>query len=161
MAAYVDLDYVKLVGSMPPADVDAVDALFPGSFAAIALSVSRMFDARLHKRYVTPFENDVPEALRWHVAAVVVAELWRKRGYNPGNALDETIERRRQEALEWLKEAADSKDGLAELPTRDTGADEAAVTKGGPYGYSEQSPYVAFDQQADDARTEDANRRGT
>lgn len=149
---YVDLDYVKLVGSMPPADVTAVDGLFPGKFTAIATAVSAMFEARLHKRYATPFLPPFPEALRWHVAQVVAAELWRMRGYNPGHPLDQTIEDRRKEALEWVKEAADAKDGLVELPKRADLAGSSAVDKGGPLGYTEQDPYTWTDRQVEAVR---------
>lgn len=144
---YVDLDYVKLVASMPAADVDALNDLFPGKFTAIATSVSAIFEARLHKRYATPFESPFPEALRWHVAQVVAAELWRMRGYNPGHPLDATIEDRRKEALDWLKEAVDSKDGLVELPKRADQAGTSAIDRGGPRGYSEASPYAWLDVQ--------------
>lgn len=144
---YVDIAYVKLVGSMPPADVDAVDGLFAGKFVAIATAISAMFEARLHKRYATPFEQPYPEALRWHVAQCVVAEMWRARGYNPGHPLDQTIEDRRKEALEWVKEAADSKDGLVELPKRADEAGTSAVNRGGPLGYSEASPWAWTDVQ--------------
>jgi len=149
---YVDKAYVKLVGSMPPADVDAVDALFAGKFDAIAAAVSAMFEAKLHKRYATPFDQPYPEALRWHVAQVVVAELWRMRGYDPGHPLDQVIEDRRKEALEWVREAADSKDGLVELPKRADQAGTSAVDAGGPRGYSEASPYDWLDRQAEAVR---------
>jgi hypothetical protein len=144
---FVDLAYVKLVGSMPPADVDAVDSLYPGTFDAIAVAVSSMFEARLSKRYATPFEAPYPESLRWAVAHVVAAELWAKRGYNPSGA-DEIIQRRKQEALDWLKEAADSKDGLLELPKRADTIGASGVTKGGPIATSQASPYEWIDDQA-------------
>lgn len=156
--AYVDKDYVKLVGSMPPADVDAVDALYPGTFDALAESVSRTFDARLAKRYAAPFE-DPPETLRWHVAQCVAAALWQKRGYNPGSAQDQIIQENKAEALAWLKEAADSSEGLVELPRREDEPKSDGVTRGGPLGYSEASPYVWTDDQADEGRTEDRQRR--
>lgn len=149
---YVDLDYVKLVGSMPPADVDAVNALYPGKFVAIATALSAMAEARLHKRYATPFQEPFPEALRWHVAQLVVAELWRMRGYNPGHELDRTIEERRKEALDWLKEAADSKEGLVELPKRADQAGTSAIDRGGPLCESEPSPYDWIDAQAEAIR---------
>jgi len=147
---YVDIEYVKLVGTMPSHDVDALEALTPGMFAAIALSVSRIFDARLFKRYKTPFDP-VPEVVRWHVAHVVVAALWKKRGFNPGSEQDALIERSKDEALAWLKEAADSKEGLIELPLREVAPDATGVVRGGPLGDSEQSPYDWVDKQTEAA----------
>lgn len=156
MAAYVDMDFVKLVGSMPASDIDAVELIYPGTFAAIAESVSRQFDARLAKRYAVPYAADkVPEVVRWNVTQVVVAALWQKRGYNPGSAQDEIIRTNKAEALEWLKEAADSEKGLVELLVKDTSTE--AVTKTAPLAYSEQSPYVWTDLQREDGRDEDRN----
>ena len=153
MTAYVDADYVKLVGSMPPADVDALEALYPGVVDGVATSVSRMFDARLTKRYAAPFAEPVPEALKWNVAHVVVAALWQKRGYNPGSAQDAIVQQNKADALAWLKEAADSKDGLVELPLKE--GEGEAVTKAAPLGYSEASPYRWTDVQRDAGLADD------
>jgi phage gp36-like protein len=152
--AYVDIDFVKVVGSMPPEDVDAVVGLYPDLFDALAKSVSAIFDARLAKRYAAPFQTPYPEALRWHVAQVVVAALWQKRGYNPGSAQDQIIQQNKAEALEWLKEAADGKDGLIDLPLR-SNTDASGISRGGPRAYHEQSPYTWTDLQRADGRRED------
>jgi phage gp36-like protein len=154
MAGYVDIEYVKLVGSMPAADVDQLDTLYAGTVAGVSEAVSRMFDARLAKRYAAPFATPYPEALKWHVAQVVVYTLWQKRGFNPSSEMDSLITKNRDEALAWLKEAADAKDGLIELPLRqDTTAE--GVSKGAPLSYHEQSPYKWTDLQAEEARFED------
>ncbi|MBX3218914.1 MAG: DUF1320 family protein [Labilithrix sp.] len=154
MPAYVDIDYVKLVGSMPASDVDALEALYPGTVNGVAEAVSRMFDARLAKRYAAPFSSPYPEALRWNVAQVVAAVLWQKRGYNPGSAQDAIIQENKADALAWLKEAADSEKGLVELPLREDKRVEG-VSRGGPLGYSETSPYVWTDHQRDGGRADD------
>lgn len=154
MSAYVDMPYVKLVGSMPAADIDALEGLTPGTFVAVAEAVSRMFDGRLWKRYAAPFASPYPEALRWNVAHVVVAALWQKRGYNPGSAQDAIVEKNKADALAWLQEAADSKDGLIELPLRDNTTAEG-VKRGGPRAVHEASPYRWTDVQAEDGRTDD------
>jgi phage gp36-like protein len=152
--AYVDAGYVKLVGIMPATDVDELEALYPGIVGAVAEQVSRIFDARLAKRYATPFAAPVPEVLRAHVCSVVVARLYERRGYNPGSAQDEIIQRSKVEALEWLKEAADSEKGLVELPIRELvpTADTSGVDRGAPLGYAEASPYAWTDVQAEDVR---------
>lgn len=152
--AYVDVDYVKAVGSMPAADIDALEALYPGTFDTVATAVSRLFDGSLCKRYSAPFSTPFPEALKWNVAQVVVATLWQKRGYNPGSAQDEIIQQNKADALAWLKEAANAKDGLVELPLREDTTAEG-VSKPGPLGYSEVSPYAWTDIQREDGRAED------
>lgn len=145
---YVDLPYVKAVGSMPAADVDAVVAMFPSTFDEIAKSISAIFFASLHKQY-SVFEAPYPEALRWHVAKVVVAELWKKRGYNAGHALDEEIDKDADKAWAWMREAANAKDGLVELPRRADLAGTAGSDRGGPLAQSEASPYEWIDDQAE------------
>lgn len=152
--AYVDLGYVQNVGTVPTQILAAFDEANPGSFAAIAESVSRMFDARLHKRYNTPFAEPYPEAIRFHVAQVVSYQVWIKVGYNPGSAQDEGIKTARDDALAWLKDAADSQDGTVELPVRETPAtgDASAISRSRPLSYNEASPYVWTRIQASRAR---------
>ena len=153
MAAYVDRDYVGLIGAMSPTDIEELETSVPGAFDAIALAVSRMFDARLSKRYQTPFDP-VPEALKYHVTQVVVFELFKKRGFNPSSEQDATISDARKESLEWLKEAADSKDGLVDLPIRETPTpDVSAILQAGPLGTSDDSPYSWIDVQAERMRS--------
>jgi phage gp36-like protein len=148
MPAYVDIDFVKMVGSMPAADVDLIESAYPGTFAQLALSVSRIFDARLAKRYATPFASPYPEALRMHVANVVVWHLWRKRGFNPSSEQDALVTAEKEAAEAWLKEAADSKDGLVELPLREN-ATTSGVIAAFPLGSSDASPYTWIDTQAE------------
>lgn len=152
MAAYVDREYVGLTGAMSPNDIEELETSVPGCFDAIALAVSRMFDARLSKRYLTPFDP-IPEALKYHVTQVVVYELFKKRGFNPGSTQDQTILDARTESLAWLKEAADSKDGLVDLPIRETPTpDVSAIIQAGPISSSDDSPYSWIDVQAERMR---------
>ena len=98
-------------------------------------------------------------ALGW-LARMVDVDVWDKRGTNPQ---DPTIERwiaLRQEALDEIKEAADSKDGLFELPTNDVLGD-SAVDHAGPLLYSETSPYTWTNLQGCEGRLEDRQRSGT
>lgn len=169
--AYVDLDFVKAVGSMPAADIDILETAFPGTFDAIAGTVTRMFDAKLTKRYSTPFGLDslgafdidrVPDVIKLNVCDVVIYYLWRKRGFNPGSAQDEdAIIGARDRAITWLQEAADSQNGLIELPLRDTGVDQNAVVKAAPLSYTETSPFVWADRQREIGSGEDSNGRGS
>lgn len=153
MAAYVDLAYVKSVGSMPSADVDAVNDLFPGTFTTIAESVSRLFDGRLAKRYTTPVENP-PEELKLHVAHVILWHFWNKRGRNASSEQDSlVIDGNKDAAMAWLEELADSENGKIELPRRVVGKPDAdQITKGAPFVYSESSPNEWIDRQAEAVR---------
>lgn len=153
--AYVDLDYVCLVSPIREEAARAYDAANPGSFDAIAQAVSRMFDARLAKRYVTPFDPvDPPEAIKFHVGNVVAYQLWLKIGYDPGSQQDTNIKDARDESLAWLANAADSPEGTVELPRREdpTKADVSAIKRSGPISYSEATPFEWVRRQAERAR---------
>jgi len=167
--AYVDDTYIKAVGLMPAADVDFLRAQEPAFLDGTYLAVTRIFDAKLTKRYVTPFglesgtfvETDVPEAVRFNVAQVCVSRMFAKRGFNPGSKQDEdVIMGERDRAFTWLNEAADAENGFIELPRRAFEPDVAAVAKVMPKVYSEQSPYAGFDRQGQDGRDDDARGSG-
>ena len=146
--AYVDLDYIRDHGTMDPESVDAFEASSPGVIDKLAESVSKIFDAKLRKRYAAPFKEPYPEALRYHVAQFVCFQIWIRRGFNPGSEQDALLTRMRDEAYEWLQEAADSKDGLIELPLRETDPPEGkAIVRSGPIGRSDASPYEWTDRQ--------------
>lgn len=168
MSAYTDLVFLKLVSSMPSEDIDDLETRYPGIVDATVNAVSRLFDAKLSKRYATPFGFEagtfsvarVPEAVKWQVSAVVTYQLMLKRGWNPSSAQDELIVKNRDEALAWLNEAANAETGLVDLPKREAPppADASGVAKGGPKSYSEQSPYTWTTLQRADARREDRTR---
>lgn len=147
--AYVDVAYVKMIGSLPGSDIDALEALYPGIFDVVALAVSRMFDGKLWKRYDAPFKVPYPEALKWHVAKVISFELLKKRGFNPTSEQDKVVIDDNEKALAWLENAADPEKGTIELPLREDTTAEG-VTRGAPLGSSDASPYAWVDRQAED-----------
>lgn len=143
---------------MPPQDIDELELQQSGIVDATATAVSGMFDSKLIKRYAAPFLTPFPNALIFNVARETAWRLWLKRGFNPSGQTDQAIEKDHLEAMEWLKDAADSKDGLVELPKKETDLGKSgAVNAGGPLSYSEQSPYVWADLQEQTALQEDIN----
>lgn len=161
MSEYVTSAELKLLGSMPGPDVEIVESKYPGVTTATIKAVSGHFDSKLIKRYGAPFTAPYPEALKLHVARVVAWLLWLKRGYNPTGKLDELLKADSDASYEWLKEAADTQNGLVELPGVDGPLGGSSATKASPLSYSETSPYVWTDVQVDAGRTEDSNRSGT
>jgi Protein of unknown function (DUF1320) len=150
---YITQEYLFLVSSaIAPGDLEALEAVYPGTFNAVARSWSRIFDSYLRKRYAAPFERNpdadehpYPAALMMHLARVVGYELAVKRGYNHGSAQDDEVKALRNESMLWLKEASNALDGIPELPLRDTsaaGGDGAGVTKVGPLMLSDSDPYA-------------------
>jgi phage gp36-like protein len=155
MSCYATIQDVKDLGTLPESDIDLLEKRSPGITLRIATRISGNFDSRLMKRYAAPFQEPYPDALVDAVARVVAWRLLLRRGFNPSSEQDTLVKEEKDEALAWVKEAADSKEGLVELPLRQTSAGEgSAVNAGGPLGYSEQSPYTWMTLQAKAARYE-------
>jgi hypothetical protein len=82
----------------------------------------------------------VPEAVLKWLAWLVTEDVATKHGISSNDPLAIKITEKAQLAEKQIEEAANTKDGLWDLPTSE---DEAsAIDTGGPLGYSEQSPYV-------------------
>jgi len=118
--------------------------------------------AYLRKRYdVTKIdETNPPDALLDWIARCVLPDMWRARGANPSDAQTADAIADREAVLKDVQvEASDASTGLIELPLAN---DEAGsgVSQGGPYGYTEASPYVAFDVQRAEAVLEDCSGSG-
>lgn len=160
MAAYLDLPTFKTLTLMPASDVDALESLASGWIGTQLEYYSRWIDSRLRKRYAVPFPDPAPEAVREWLNRIVTMRAFLRRGVDPNDAQFAAIVADRDAALADIKEAADSETGLFELPLLDA-SDASDVSKGGPYAYSEQSPYVWTDVQRDAAFDEDSNRSGT
>lgn len=160
MAPYLTLEEFKLRTRVPRPTVDLVEARDPGWIETQLDEAADFIDARLRKRYAAPFSTPYPKAvLRW-LALIVSAAVYDKRGTE---ALDEQAQRYydgEKEAKAEIAEAANAVDGLFELPLR-ANTSESGVSKGEPLGYSEQSPYVAFDLQAETGYAEDRAGRGS
>ncbi len=88
----------------------------------------------------------VPEILLKWVNALVTLACYRRRGFNPQDPSGELVVRAAIEAKKEVQEAADSKDGLFDLPASEDL--DSAVTTGGPLGRSDGSPYAWQDRQA-------------
>lgn len=140
MAAYIDIDYVRENGILDPGDLDAFEQAYPGRIAKLCETWSRMADSVLAKRYATPFASPVPEALKLAVCRLVTMQIAKQRGVVPGTDWS-VFEKDETAAQAWLREACDSENGLVELPLREAPPDVAGVSRGGPLGYSESSPF--------------------
>lgn len=136
---------------MSSEDVDLLEEKAPGYLASrLALGSSRI-NAQLRKGYAVPFVDPVPEIVFGWLTSMVTPEAYRKRGWDPADEQSVQIEQDRKDALAEIKEAADSENGLFDLPLRDD-TDSSARTHGGPFAYSEPSPYDWLDVQAEALR---------
>lgn len=160
MAAYLDLAGFKLASVAADESIDEVEARYPGFVEKQLALVSQWIDARLRKRYAAPFAAPYPLTVIDWLAAIVTYRAMRKRGIDATDAQAETYKEDHDTAKAEVLEAANSVEGLFELPLRaDTTG--SGVTAPEVLSYSEASPYVAFDVQAAAARDEDANGIGT
>lgn len=153
MAGYLLVDGFKIRTLMPPGDVDRLEQSRPDYLQSRLDFWSDTFDARFRKRYAAPFDKSSPPLviLNW-LTDVVTLEAYLARGFNPSSEQDGLIKDRYERALAEVKEAADSETGLFDLPLR---ADNptSAISQGGPFGYSEQSPYTFLDVQREAVRS--------
>lgn len=136
---------------MPSADVDALETQEPGFLDAQLSMVTDRINSQLRKRYAVPFESPVPEIFLGWLTAIVTPLAYRKRGWNPSDEQSQAIEQDRKDALAEVQLAADSEIGLFDLPLRET-TGESGISRGGPLGYSEASPYDWTDVQAEAIR---------
>lgn len=141
---------------MPFVEVDAIEADTPGWINGRIAVAESWIGSKLRKRYNVPFIAPVPEVFFGWVVAMVTPEAYRRRGWDPSEAQSAQIEQDRKDARDQVQEAADSQEGLWDLPLRqDTSA--SGITKGGPLGYSETSPYAWTDRQIEAGIGEDSN----
>lgn len=151
MARFQTVTEFKARTILPQASVDLLEAQEPGFLQGALDDWQEEIEARLRPRYATPFAAPVPRTvLRWQTK-LVTRDAYHKMGYNPSSQQDrDAIDGAAERCEAELKEAADAKDGLFDLPLR---ADSTAsgISRGGPRVYSEQSPYVWADNQRRDS----------
>lgn len=160
---------------MPAGDLDMIETLEAGWTQKQIDLVGAWINTRLAKRYAVPFgadplvghteRDDVPEVIEGWIVALMTLRAFVKRGFNPSTSDDWFVEgviNPAKEAKAEVLEAADSEKGLFDLPFKASeDPDGTGVTRGGPLGYSEASPYAWTDVQLETGRNEDANGRGT
>jgi hypothetical protein len=144
---------------MPGEDVDELESRYPNFLSSRLAIWSAWLDARLRKRYATPFEAPAPLIVIGWLTALVTLDAYARRGFNPSGEADQaSIIAPADRAMAEVKEAADSKEGLFDLPLRQDAAGSSGIVNGGPLGYSEASPYIWADLQAIAGRREDTSR---
>jgi hypothetical protein len=137
---------------MPPTDVDAVEAAYPGYIEQKLASVgSLQIDAPLRKRYAAPFAQPYPEAVREWLHRIVTPYVYLRRGVDPNDQQYIDIREDGVRAMAEIKDAAEAQNGLYDLPLRHDTID-TGIVHGGPFVYSEASPYLFIDRQADEVR---------
>jgi hypothetical protein len=137
---------------MPAVMVDELATAAPGWIEnQITMSEAWIY-SRLRKRYAAPFADPVPETFRAWVVVIVTVKAFQRMGVDPRDPQFETIAADRKMAFDEIKEAADSKDGLFDLPVRQD-TQSTGISQGAPLAYSEASAYDWLDVQAERLRS--------
>ena len=137
---------------MPREDVDRLEAMYNGFIVARLAINESWINARLAKRYATPFAAPAPEIVLGWLTAITTLDAYQRRGWNPSSSEEnQLIAKAAEDARTEVKEAADSETGLYDLPLRQDST-ASGVSKGGPFGYSEASSYTFMDRQIEAVR---------
>jgi len=160
VSSYLTLAEFRALSLMPGGDIDALELVAAGWILGQLTAGSAAIDARLSKRYEAPFAAPYPVAVTDWLARLVTVRAYLKRGVDANDSQFAEIKADEVAARAEIKEAADAKDGLYELPLRSDTTSGGAV-RGLPLVYTEAGPYSWMDVQVDAARDEDSNRGGT
>lgn len=160
MPAYITVARFKVLSTIPTEFVETVELTAPG-FTLAQLEVwSDWLDSQLVKRYATPFAAPIPPTVELWLTRIVTPRVWSKRGVDPNDEQWRDIRQEDTDARAEVDRAANSESGLFELPLR-ADKPQSGVAHAFPRGYSEQSPYVWTNQQAQRGSQEDDSGHGS
>lgn len=161
MAAYLTIAAFKALSIIPASYVDQIETEQSGWTDTQLNAWSAWIDAKLAKRYAVPFGSPAPITVQMWLSRIVTPIAYLKKGVDPTDSQVAAIVADGEAARTEIKEAADSKEGLYELPLRADLPGSQGVGKGAPLGYSEQTPYAWTDVQQDAACAEWNSRSGS
>lgn len=143
MAAYDTVAGFRTGGTMPPADVDLLEAKYPGTLLGFIVEESAWLDDALRRRYWVPFGVPagggapdlalVPVTVRKWVRQLVTPRAYLLRGVNSTGEDWSAIVAQADRARSDVRDAADPEKGpLPELPLRADMLSVSGVALGGP-----------------------------
>lgn len=148
MSAYLTVEEYKKRSMMPGVDVDALDTTAPDFLPARLLALTSRLNAKLRKRYAAPFSSPVPEIVLEWLTRLMDPIAYFRRGVNPQDPQFEALKEDAKAAWDEINEAANSNEGLFDLPLRED-TNETGISRGGPMCESQVSPYDFVDVEAD------------
>jgi phage gp36-like protein len=153
ITAYLTAAEYKARALVPSIFIDEVEAQEPGWTAAQLDFLSARIDSQLRKRYAVPFESPYPVTAQLWLEALTTERVLLRRGVDATDQQAAHLFALADKARNEIQEAADSRDGLYELPLN-AGDTDDGVTKAFPLGYVEYSPYTASYNQRADSRND-------
>lgn len=154
------IERFKLLSTLADAQVDELEALYPG-WCELQFQVhSAHIDGRLRKRYAAPFVAPYALMLETWISALVTLRANVKLGVRQTDEQFQTAVTDDKQARDDIKEAADAEDGLFDLPLR-ANTTESGIVAATTLCQTERSPYVGFDVTKAAADLEDQNGRPT
>jgi hypothetical protein len=155
LMAYLTVEQFQALAVCPSSYVDQIESEQPGWTLTQLNFWSSFIDSRLAKRYATPFDADSPPlVVQGWLTRLVTERVYLRRGVDSVDAQIISIQEDAKNAQAEIKEAADSKDGLFELPVRADAPGGDGVSRGKVLTYSEQSPYTWTFVQEENGRCE-------
>lgn len=153
MGYFAAVSEYKSYSALPDGFIDEIETADAGWTLVQVNYWSAWIDSRLRKRYSAPFQAPYPIAVLGWLARILDVRCLLRRGVAPTDEQFQEFKADAERALAEIKEAADSQDGLFDLPLRaDTTA--TGITQGAPLGYSEVSPYTWSQLQREAAADE-------
>ena len=126
---------------------ERLDQSRPGLLLKLASSISAEMDVRLGKKYLRPIPNP-PEIVKLWAADLLTPRAYEALGVRPTDEQQEQITARATQVYAFLKEAADSENGLLDLPLSAT-ISTSGIQEPTILSQSEQSPYTWRHKQFD------------
>lgn len=160
MSAYLTIATLKTSSIVADEWIDEVELRYPGFITQQIQLTSGWMDGRLRKRYPNAFTVPYADQIVQWCAAIVADKVMRKRGIDETDRQAEQYAEDRKRAEDEIKEAADSENGLWDIPLRSDTLTTGIVDPV-PRSSSQQSPYVWQDEQIATAMNEDLNGMST
>jgi hypothetical protein len=132
---------------VPQDRLDALQARYPRFLEAQLEGKSGVIDSLLRKRYVAPFVAPYPEPVKQWLWRMLDPIVYLKIGVDASDEQISEIIADGQRVLVELKEAADAKEGLYDLPLR-ADTTTSGISKPTVLTQSDPTPYVGILTQA-------------
>ena len=142
-----DLKALSYFSAFNPENAAELEAKWPGKLQDLCSAASGWVDSRIGKRYVRPVPNP-PDIMRKLTAWLVEPEAFMALGIRPSDEQWILVQKHFEFTHEQLKEIAEAKDGLYDLPLSANDS-SSGIVEPQTLSSSEQSPFTWRHKQYD------------